>query len=156
MPPFHRGFGLFQSAELTRSIALTARASPRAWSAMASTIVLHSISRMRPIVVSRRYMILTCMSITAVQNYRELHRTTPFYLVSCSHLSQYVPCACARVRVAACNSTDQFPCGLGPCVDAERYCDNTPDCLDGSDEVRGCRKYTCTFHALPLIAAMRL
>ena len=91
----------------------------------------------------------------------ELHGATQFYVlgvirtVTC--LTTCLAHARARVCVVACNSTNEIPCGLGPCVAAERYCDGTADCVDGSDEVRGCRKYTrlpavVSTRALPLIA----
>ena len=45
------------------------------------------------------------------------------------------------VFVEVCSSADQVECGLGPCIAATAWCDGEWDCVDGSDEVRGCRKF---------------
>ena len=42
----------------------------------------------------------------------------------------------ARLHLSSCTN-DQFGCGHGMCIDMDKRCDNTNDCLDSSDE-RNC------------------
>ncbi|XP_017762264.1 PREDICTED: uncharacterized protein LOC108552304 isoform X2 [Eufriesea mexicana] len=56
---------------------------------------------------------------------------------------------CTLGRNLACPAENEFTCSNGQCILKARFCDNLPDCLDGSDEPHGCQgrcnkhEFTC-------------
>ena len=59
------------------------------------------------------------------------------YLISFSSVSNLYHSLSIYCKIERCNSTLQFTCNDGRCIDTSLRCNGKPDCYDSTDEV-GC------------------
>ena len=58
------------------------------------------------------------------------------------HVKMYIHPKLTKYILLVCNTTSEWQCGAGDCIDKQFRCDGTPDCSDQSDEV--CREFCRT------------
>ena len=64
------------------------------------------------------------------------------YCASLLHVKMYIHPKLTEYILIVCNTTSEWQCAAGDCIDKQFRCDGTPDCSDQSDEV--CREFCRT------------